>query len=170
MYPSSKPKTRADFKVKKNQKKGKVVAEIGHVSRDRSRANTHRASELRRVLELVSLVLFCFRFFFFFFLCGPCFKSLFWICCNIASVLCFDFLAVRHVGSLLPDQESNPHSPPALKSEVLTTGLPGKALKSLLNLLQCCFYFMFCFFVHEACGIFPDQGSGPNPLHWQADS
>ena len=67
MYPSSKPKTRADFKVKKNQKKGKVVAEIGHVSRDRSRANTHRASELRRVLELVSLVLFCFRFFFFFF-------------------------------------------------------------------------------------------------------
>ena len=68
MYPSSKPKTRADFKVKKNQKKGKVVAEIGHVSRDRSRANTHRASELRRVLELVSLVLFCFRFFFFFFM------------------------------------------------------------------------------------------------------
>jgi len=22
----------------------------------------------------------------------------------------------------------------------------------------------------EACGIFPDQGSNPCPLHWQADS
>jgi len=22
----------------------------------------------------------------------------------------------------------------------------------------------------EACGIFPDQGSNPRPLHWQADS
>jgi len=23
---------------------------------------------------------------------------------------------------------------------------------------------------HEACGIFPDQGSNPCPLHWEADS
>lgn len=61
MYPSPKPKARADFKVKKkNQKKRKVVAEIGNVSRYRSHANTHRASELGRALELVSLILFCF--------------------------------------------------------------------------------------------------------------
>ena len=28
---------------------------------------------------------------------------------RLASLLCFDFLATRHVGSQLPDQESNPH-------------------------------------------------------------
>ena len=28
---------------------------------------------------------------------------------SIVSVLCFDFLAVRHVGSWFPNQESNPH-------------------------------------------------------------
>ena len=28
---------------------------------------------------------------------------------NIASVLCLGFLATRHVGSWLPDQESNLH-------------------------------------------------------------
>ena len=31
------------------------------------------------------------------------------MCCNIASVLSFDFLALRHVGSYLPDQELNLH-------------------------------------------------------------
>ena len=42
--------------------------------------------------------------FFFFFL------RLYWICCNFASVSCFGFwfLAVRHVRSWLPKQESNP--------------------------------------------------------------
>lgn len=60
MYPSPKPKARTDFKVKKNQKKGKVAAEIGNVSRDRSHANAQSASELGRALELVSLILFCF--------------------------------------------------------------------------------------------------------------
>ena len=30
------------------------------------------------------------------------FKTLCWICHNIASVLCFGFLAARHVGSLFP--------------------------------------------------------------------
>ena len=60
MYPSPKPKARADFKVKKNQKEGKVATEIGNVSRDRSRANAQCVSELGRALELVSLILFCF--------------------------------------------------------------------------------------------------------------
>ena len=37
------------------------------------------------------------------------FKSLSWIFYNIASVLCFGFLASRHVGSELPDPGRNPH-------------------------------------------------------------
>ena len=41
-------------------------------------------------------------------------------------------------------------------------------LKSLLNLLQDCF-FMFWFFGHENCGILPAQpGSKLHPLHWKA--
>ena len=36
------------------------------------------------------------------------FESLYWICYNITSVLCFVFLATRHVGSWLP-QASNSH-------------------------------------------------------------
>lgn len=35
------------------------------------------------------------------------FKNLCWICCNVASVLYFGFLAGRHVVSHLPDQGSN---------------------------------------------------------------
>ena len=31
------------------------------------------------------------------------------MCYNIVSVLCFGFLATRHVGSLLTDQGPNPH-------------------------------------------------------------
>ena len=33
----------------------------------------------------------------------------YWICYNIASVVCFVFLATNHVGSYLLDQGSNPH-------------------------------------------------------------
>ena len=40
----------------------------------------------------------------------------------------------------------------------------GPFLKSLLNLLQCCFCFMFWFFGHEACGILvPRPGIEPTP-------
>ena len=43
--------------------------------------------------------------------------------------------------------------------------------KSLLNLLQYCFCFMFWCLGCEACGILvPDQGSNPHPLHWKAKS
>ena len=37
--------------------------------------------------------------FFFFFFDVDHFKILYLICCNIASVLCFDFLAARNIGS-----------------------------------------------------------------------
>ena len=37
------------------------------------------------------------------------FKSRYWICYNIASVVCFGFLALRHVGSYFPNQGSHLH-------------------------------------------------------------
>ena len=43
--------------------------------------------------------------------------------------------------------------------------------KSLLNLLQHYFCFLFVFFGLEACGILvPDQGLNPHALHWKAKS
>ena len=42
-------------------------------------------------------------------------------------------------------------------------------LKSLLNLLQYCFCFMFCFFCHKAWRIsVPHQGLNMHPLHLEA--
>ena len=42
--------------------------------------------------------------------------------------------------------------------------LCGPFLKSLLNLLQYCFYFMFWLFGHQACGILaPRPGIEPSP-------
>ena len=38
------------------------------------------------------------------------FVFVFWICCNTVLVLCFGFLALRHVGSWLPNQGLNPHT------------------------------------------------------------
>ena len=52
-------------------------------------------------LEMVTSVLF-FKIFFFFSV-DHLKKSLYWVCCNIASVLCFGFLAMRHVGPWLLD-------------------------------------------------------------------
>ena len=46
-------------------------------------------------------------------------------------------------------------------------------LKSLLNLLQCCFCFLFGFFGLEVCGILaPPSPSGIEvlPLHWKGKS
>ena len=44
-------------------------------------------------------------------------------------------------------------------------------LKSLSNLLQYCFCFMFCFFRPEACGILaPNQGLNRHSLHWKVKS
>ena len=53
-------------------------------------------------------------------------SSLYKICCNITSVLYFNFLAVRHVRSIPVPQPGIEPAPPALKGEVLTTGPPGK--------------------------------------------
>ena len=43
-------------------------------------------------------------------------------------------------------------------------------LKSLLNLLQYCFHFMFWFFGREACGIrVPQPGIEPAPPVWEVE-
>ena len=51
-------------------------------------------------------------------------KNLYWICSNIGSVLRFGFLAVRHMGSQLPNQGLNPY--PLYWKAVLNTGPPRK--------------------------------------------
>ena len=59
--------------------------------------------------------------------CRPCVNRPCCIYDNTASVFCFGFLAMGHVGSWFPDRGSNPH-PLALEGEVLTTGPPAKSL------------------------------------------
>ena len=54
------------------------------------------------------------------------FKSLYWICCNIVSVSCFDFLAGRHVRFLAPIPGIKA-AHPGLESEVLINGSQGKS-------------------------------------------
>ena len=53
------------------------------------------------------------------------FLSLFWIFYNIASVLCFGFLAMRY-GILAPWPGIEP-TPAAFEGKVLTIGPPGKS-------------------------------------------
>ena len=55
------------------------------------------------------------------------FKSLYWLCYNVASVSCFWFADQEVCRILAPWQGIRP-SPPAVKGEVLTTGPPGKSL------------------------------------------
>ena len=45
------------------------------------------------------------------------------------------FLSMKHVGSQLPDQESNTQ-PLALEDEILTSGLPGKSLHRHFKLFE----------------------------------
>ena len=59
-------------------------------------------------------------FLFFFLLC------LYWIYCNIASVLCFEVFGHEACGILVPWLGTEP-TPLALGGEVLTTGLSGKS-------------------------------------------
>ena len=58
--------------------------------------------------------------------------SLYWICYNIASVLCFGFFGCEACGILAPWPGIKP-THPALESEVLTTGPPGKSQRQILD-------------------------------------
>ena len=68
----------------------------------------------------ISETSYSFWLFFFFWNMDHFFLSFYWICYSIASVLCFDFICDR-CGFLAPQLEIKP-TPPALESEVLTTG------------------------------------------------
>ena len=57
-----------------------------------------------------------------------CFLSLYWICYNLVSVLCFGFLAPRHCRVLVPWPGVEP-ALPAWEGEVLVTRPPGKSLE-----------------------------------------
>ena len=56
------------------------------------------------------------------------FQSLYWICYNIASGLCFGVFGHEACGILAPRPGIEP-APTALEGEVLTTGPPGKSLE-----------------------------------------
>ena len=55
------------------------------------------------------------------------FKSLYLLCDNIASVLCFVFFGHKTCG-ILASQPGNEPASTALEGEVLTPGWPGKSL------------------------------------------
>ena len=71
-----------------------------------------------------------------FFFCVDHLKSLYWLFCIIVSVLCFGYLAIRHMGVLAP-QPGIELTPPALEGKVLTTGLPGKSPRLFLIQYLC---------------------------------
>ena len=56
--------------------------------------------------------------------------GLYWICCNIASVLCFVFFGPEACGILVPWPGIKP-APQELEGRVLTTGPAGKSLPPL---------------------------------------
>ena len=68
----------------------------------------------------------CFKIFFFD--VDHFFKTIYWICYNIASVLCFGFFGPEACGILAPRPRIKP-SPTALEDRVLTIGPPGKSLE-----------------------------------------
>ena len=68
---------------------------------------------------------------------GDHFKSLYLICYNITSVLCFGFFGHEACGILALRLGIQP-VPPVLEDEVLTTGPPGSPEPSLFHLLVCC--------------------------------
>ena len=81
-------------------------------------------------------------FFYYYFFDVDHLKSLYWICCNIASILWFGFLGREAWGILAPQLGIKP-TPSALEGEVLTSGPQGKSLidlifKSSLSWLQNC--------------------------------
>ena len=55
----------------------------------------------------------------------------------------------------------------AWASVVVPCGLSSSSSRALEHRLSSCGAGLSC---SEACGIFPDQGSNPCPLHWQVDS
>ena len=96
--------------------------------------------------------------FFFKILCGQ-FTSLF-----IYFWLCWVFVSVR---GLPPAAASGGHSSPRCAGLSLSRPLLLRSTGSRRAGSVIVAHGLSC---SAACGIFPDQGSNPRPLHWQADS
>ena len=117
--------------------------------------------EIPKYIKLVFLYILRFEVaFFFFFLIGLCriffFLIYFWLCCVFVSVRGLSLVAA-----------SGGHSSSrcmglSLSRPLLLRNTGSKRAGSVLVA-----HGPSC---SAACGIFPDQGSNPCPLHWQADS
>ena len=107
---------------------------------------------------LFSILLF---FFFFNFACGL-FSSLFIL--FIYFWLCWVFVPVR---GLSPAVASGVHSSSRCAGLSLSRPLLLRSIGSSRAGSVVVAHGPSC---STACGIFPDQGSNPRPLHWQADS
>ena len=104
----------------------------------------------------ISLRSFCFKNF-----CDvDHFQSLYWICYNIASLVCaLGFFGHNTFGSLAPQPRIEP-LPPALEGEVLNTGLPGTCLnKILIGFFGQELGVSFLKFFHIAASHSPDKSS-----------
>ena len=104
-----------------------------------------------------------FFWFFFFFAILVCLHS-FYLCMYVcmygfvgSSFLCEGFLQLRQVGA--------PLHRGARASHYLGLSLPSTGSRRAGSVIVA--HGPSC---SSACGIFPDQGSNPRPLHWQADS
>ena len=108
--------------------------------------------------KFLFIKVFCFLFCFVF-LMWTIFKVFTEFFYNIASVLCFGFLALRHVGSYLAPWPGIKPTPLALEDEVLTTGPPGKSLLFVLDHEEFSYLITslkkkkntLCIFVHTFC-------------------
>ena len=67
------------------------------------------------------------------FWCGAFFKSLYWICYSIVSVLCFIFFGHKAYGNLAPWPGNKP-TRPVLEGKAPNTGPPGKSHQRLSGL------------------------------------
>ena len=103
------------------------------------------------IILFVPIVLFCFVFFNFIYL-----FIYFW--------LCWVFVSVR---GLSPAAASGGHSSSRCAGLSLSRPLPLWSTGSRRAGSAIVAHGPSC---SVACGIFPDQGSNPCPLHWQADS
>ena len=96
-----------------------LLSQMPQVSSITKSLHSHPSPQSLKCI-LISVQLFL-RFFW------PFLLSLYSIRYNIASVLCFIFLAVRPLGPQIPDQPRIEPTPPTLEGKISTTGLLGKS-------------------------------------------
>ena len=107
-------------------------------------------------LYIVFHLIFIYLFYFILFFLNLFIYLLFW--------LCWVFVSVR---GLSPVAASRGHSSSRCAGLSLSRPLPLRSTGSRRAGSVAVAHGLSC---SAACGIFPDQGSNPHPLHWQADS